>query len=125
MTSHRPGCRDGRQSSASFYKPVALAGDSNNVFVLEKGNAMVRVLHRCSLTGWRGEIASVAGKGRGYTSMSKPNVAWLQGLGVGSEDGPGNESRFFNPSDADYSMQLEALLIADAGNNMIRLVTIR
>eukprot|EP00035_Acanthoeca_spectabilis_P028152 m.469391 g.469391 ORF g.469391 m.469391 type:complete len:698 (-) comp28501_c0_seq1:273-2366(-) len=95
-----PGFNDGPAHEALFHTPSGVAIDSaDNIFVADHGNHRIR-----RIDGVTGEVSTVCGNGVG-----------------GFRDGPGDTAQLFQPADVCLDAE-DNLIVADSGNNLIRLV---
>lgn len=98
LAGSTPGFADGATDSAQFNDPLAIAADaSGDLFVADSGNDRIR------------EIAHAG------------DVTTLAGSSYGSLDGPVASARFADPT----GIALDAsgdILVADTGNNRIRMI---
>jgi sugar lactone lactonase YvrE len=96
------GCADGNAQSARFCKPAELAMDRNyNLFVADSFNHVIRRIAR------DGKVSTITGVAGSH----------------GTADGVNGQARFFNPYGLAFSPD-GALFVADAYNEMIRLVLV-
>jgi len=100
------GFKDGSAAQARFAEPSGIAIDSDGkIIVTDTVNSLIRSVDP--------DLA---------TSGSNDAVTTLAGTGVrGLTDGPGNVARFFTPRGLAISNS-SAIVVADAGNNVLRRV---
>lgn len=100
--NEQPGCKDDTNRASLFYEPTAVAVSSNGtVFVADTGNHSIRIVERIG-TNW--VTTTIAGAS-----------------GVGNEEGPGAQARFFEPTGVAFDAQGN-LYVADSLNSTIRKV---
>jgi len=98
--SGNAGKTDGTGTLASFNAPTGIAIDaSGNLFVADAGNDLIRKITSA------GVVSTVAGSDS-----------------TGSANGPGLSSSFFDPVGVTVDAA-DNIYVADAGNNLIRLIT--
>ncbi|MBM3267479.1 MAG: SMP-30/gluconolactonase/LRE family protein [Candidatus Sericytochromatia bacterium] len=96
------GFADGQGLAAQFSSPRGLAvGPGGEVYVADSGNAAIRVVNAGSVT----------------TLAGSPGKRGLQ-------NGQGSAARFAIPSGIAFDPRTGRLLVADAGNHVIRIVSI-
>lgn len=140
--SGQPGAEDGVADDASFDTPTGLALDARgNVYVADTGNGVVRIVDtngRVTTPTWaRGggfsrplgmavgpdEELYVADEG-GRIVAIRPDgaIRTIAGSSVGFRDGPGAAAQFRRPSGIAL-LRPGQLVVADAGNALVRAVT--
>lgn len=138
--SGRPGADDGVGDAASFDTPTGLAIDAHGtVYVADTGNARVRAVDMNGAvttpawsygSGFSRPLGVAVGPGDEiYVADESRIVAidrdgasrTLAGAGVGFHDGPGASARFRRPSGIAL-LRAGELVVADAGNALVRLV---
>jgi sugar lactone lactonase YvrE len=139
-----PGLVDGPGADARFQTPCGVAVDSTGrIYVADTGNGVMRSIDPAggvTTTVWafpeglgRPLGVAVAGDGevvvadeRGRISAITPDgwVRTLAGGMPGFRDGPGREARFRRPSGVAIA-GAGRLVVADAGNALVRLVAAR
>jgi len=139
--SGRPGAIDGVADGASFDTPTGLAIDARGtVYVADTGNRVVRTVDAegsATTPAWaygdgfvRPLGVTVAGDGELYVSDEagrivavRPDgaIRTLAGAGVGFRDGEGVRAQFRRPSGVAL-LRPGHLVVADAGNSLLRLV---
>jgi sugar lactone lactonase YvrE len=139
--SERPGANDGVADGASFDTPTGIALDARGiVYVADTGNGVVRTVDlvgRVSTPPWAhgdgffrplgvapgpdGELY-VADEGGRIVAVGPDGTSHtLAGTGVGFRDGEGAGARFRRPSGVAL-IRPGQLVVADAGNALVRLV---
>ena len=138
--SGHPGAGDGVGDAASFDTPTGLAIDARGtLYVADTGNNMVRVVDvngSVTTPSWsygtgfsRPLGVAVGPDGEVYVADDSRIVAidrdgasrTLAGAGVGFRDGAGASARFRRPSGIAL-LRAGQLVVADAGNALVRLV---
>ena len=138
--SAHPGADDGEGGAASFDTPTGLAIDARGtIYVADTGNNMVRVVDmngNVTTPSWsygtgfsRPLGVAVGPHGEVYVADDSRIVAidrdsasrTLAGAGVGFRDGDGASARFRRPSGIAL-LRAGQLVVADAGNALVRLV---
>ena len=138
--SGRPGSSDGVADGASFDTPTGLALDARGiVYVADTGNGVVRTVDlegRASTPVWAhgdgfvrplgvasgpgGELYVADESGR-IVAIRDGAVRTLAGAGVGFHDGQGTSAQFRRPAGVAL-LRPGHLVVADAGNALVRLV---
>jgi sugar lactone lactonase YvrE len=139
--SGRPGASDGVADGASFDTPTGLAIDARGVvYVADTGNGVVRTVDmegRTATPAWAhgdgfyhplgvavggdGELYVADEGGRLVAISPDGTIRRLAGAGVGFHDGEGSSARFRRPSGVAL-LRPGFLVVADAGNALVRLV---
>jgi DNA-binding beta-propeller fold protein YncE len=103
------GYRDGPAAAARFRSPAGLAFDAaGNLYIADVGNHCLRRLSP------QGQVTTVAGQPGEKDATGRPAGAFA--------DGPGPQARFRNPVSVAWAPDGK-LLVADAGNSCVRVVT--
>jgi sugar lactone lactonase YvrE len=137
-----PGLADGEGGSARFQTPCAIALDAaGNIHVADTGNGTLRVIDRTGrVTTTAIEEAAIApigiavdGDGSRYLTDERGRVFELSAAGTlrvlagsasGFRDGEGTGAQFRSPAGVAIAAP-GRLIVADAGNALVRLITAR
>lgn len=134
------GAEDGPGHSARFHTPSGVAvASSGEIFVADTGNGVVRIIKDgvVSTASWvfpdglarpigiaagpDGELYVTDDRGRVVAASPNGATRTLAGSTTGFRDGVGTEARFRNPT-AIAVLGPGHLVVADAGNALVRLV---
>jgi sugar lactone lactonase YvrE len=125
---------------ARFHTPSGVAADSSgNVYVADTGNGLVRVIDRSGFVtnaqspfdglfhpigiaaGQAGEVYATDERGRIVEIRTDGSARTLAGSAPGFRDGAGRQALFRNPTGIAWASP-GRLIVADAGNALVRLV---
>ena len=125
---------------ARFHTPTGVAVDSaGNIYVADTGNGLIRVIDRSGFVtnapspfdglfhpigiaaGSAGEIYATDERGR-IVEITADGSRIVAGSGPGFRDGGGRDALFRNPTGIAW-VSPGRLIVADAGNALVRLVT--
>jgi sugar lactone lactonase YvrE len=138
--SGTPGASDGPGPSALFDTPSGVAVDeTGTIYVADTGNGTVRTINASGsvetlvwgaydgpgrpigITAGNGEVYVTDERGRIFASAADGTARMIAGSTPGFNDGSGDEARFRQPAGIAF-VRPGRLVVADAGNRLVRLV---